>query len=406
MLLSIAWRNIWRNPVRSIVVMGAIAIGIWATIFMTGFATGMANGYVDNAIANVIAHLQIHNPAYLTDEEVQYALPKCMERTSEIEAMPEVEAISARTIANGMIASSKGARGIRIRGVVPEAEQKVSGINDKIVEGTYFTEKQRNPILISTALAEKLGLKLRSRLVLTFQDEQGEIISSAFRVNGIFKTSNKAFDEGIVFVLQTDLKNLVAPGVEDFSHEIAILLHQSDQTAAFQQKLKNQYPDWTVRSYGDISPELKMYESQIAYVSFIYLFIIMLALIFGIVNTMLMAVLERVRELGMLMAVGMNKFRVFFMIVFETCFLGLIGGPLGLGLGALTIAGLGHYGVNLSMFSESLRMYGMSELVYFEVDPVVYWQMPIGVAITALLASIYPAWKAVRLRPVEAIRKI
>ncbi len=405
MMLSFAWRNVWRNPVRSIVVIGAIGIGVWATIFMTGFATGMANGYVDNTVANIVAHLQIHQPEFLKDEEVQYALPRGIS-AHEIEDMPEVKAVSARTIANGMIASSKGARGIRIRGVIPEAEEKVSGIADKIVEGNYLLENQRNPVLISSALAEKLGLRLRSRLVLTFQDKSGEIISSAFRVSGIFKTSNKAFDESIAFVLQTDIAELIAPGEAGFAHEIAILVHQTDQLATFQQKLQNTFPNLAIRSYGEIAPELKMYESQIEYVSFIYLFIIMLALVFGIINTMLMAVLERVRELGMLMAVGMNKARIFLMIVWETCFLGLIGGPLGLALGGLTIAWLGQYGIRLSMFSESLRMYGMSEVVFFQVDPALYWQTPIGVVVTALLASIYPAWKATRLRPVEAIRKI
>ncbi len=406
MLASIAWRNIWRNPVRSLVVIAAIAIGVWAAMFMSGFATGMANGYINNTIAEVVSHLQAHNPQFLKDNEAQYTLTEGLERAEALASMPEVKALSARTIVNGMIASGKGARGIRIRGVDPGAEAAVSPIAGKIVEGDYLGAGQRNPILVSTALAEKLGVKLRSRLVLTFQDENKEIISAAFRVSGIFKSSNKLLDESIVYVNRTDINDLLKPGANHFAHELAILLHDPKQTSAFKTSLQNRFPDWTVRTYGEISPDLQLYESQINSVSLIYLVVIMLALVFGIINTMLMAVLERVRELGMLMAVGMNKLRVFLMIVLETCFLGLIGGPAGLALGAITIAWLKNHGINMSMFSESLRMYGMSEIVYFDVQPVIYWQVPLMVALTALVASLYPAWKAIRLRPVEAIRKI
>ncbi len=406
MLASIAWRNIWRNPVRSLVVVGAIAVGVWAAMFMTGFATGMAKGYIDNAIADMVSHLQAHDPGFLTDSEVQYTLPGGLDRAEAVAAMPEVKAVSARTIVNGMISSSKGARGIRIRGVEPDAEAQVASIAQQMAEGEYLDDAQRNPLLISAALAEKLGLKLRSRLVLTFQDKDGEIISAAFRVSGIFKTRNKQLDESTVFVNRKDINELLTPGADHFAHELAILLHDPKQIRTFQAGLQQKYPDWTVRHYGEISPDLQLYESQINSLSFIYLAVIMLALVFGIINTMLMAVLERVRELGMLMAVGMNKWRVFLMIVIETCCLGAVGGPAGLALGALTIGWLKNQGINLSMFSESLRMYGMSEVIYFDVHASVYWQVPVVVAFTALLASLYPAWKAVRLRPVEAIRKI
>ncbi len=406
MIAQIAWRNIWRNPVRSLVVIGAIAVGVWAAIFMSGFATGMAKGYINNAIVDMVSHMQAHHPGFLKDNEAQYALPEGMARAEEIAGMPEVKALSARIIVNGMVSSSKGARGIRIRGVEPEAEASVSAVNARITEGDYFSDEKRNPVLISEELAEKLGLKLRSRLVLTFQDVNGEIISAAFRVSGLFKTSNKQFDGSVIYVNRSDIAGLLAPGAEPFAHELAILLHDPEQVDALQSRLSALFPDWTIRNYGEISPDLQLYESQISSVSLIYLVVIMLALVFGIINTMLMAVLERVRELGMLMAIGMNKARVFLMIVLETCFLGLIGGPAGLVLGSITIAYLKTNGINLSAFSETLRMYGMAEVAYFEVDPVVYWQVPLMVAITALLSSLYPARKAIQLRPVEAIRKI
>jgi len=210
-----------------------------------------------------------------------------------------------------------------------------------------------------------------------------------------------------VYVKRKDL-NAILIGKKELlaAHEIALMLKNTDQIEQLEDHLAAIFPTVQVDTYRELSPDLRLYETQISNISLIYLGIIMLALVFGIINTMLMAVLERVRELGMLMAIGMNKAKVFFMIVFETLLLGLIGGPLGLFLGWMTNWYFSNYGINLSAFSQSLKEFGLSEQVFFELDRAVYIQVPVAVVITALLASIYPALKAIRLRPVDAIRKI
>jgi ABC-type antimicrobial peptide transport system permease subunit len=132
----------------------------------------------------------------------------------------------------------------------------------------------------------------------------------------------------------------------------------------------------------------------------------MIALIFGIINTMLMAVLERYRELGMLMAIGMNKWRVYMMIVIETIFLSLVGGPLGILLGMLTMNWLGIQGIDLSAYSEGLREYGYSNILYPYIENSTYIYVTIGVIITALLGALYPAYKAIKLNPTEALHTV
>jgi len=424
-----AWRNIWRNPTRSWIVIGAIAIGIWAALFMSGFAIGMVRSYVQNAIANIVSHIQIHHPAYDKDYDVKYVIPNAAEVVRRLEADSSVEAYSARTLVNGMIASSKTARGVQVKAVEPAQEASISKLDEKIVEGDYLGER-RNQLLMGRKLAKKLQVKERSKVVLTFQDFDGEITAAAFRIAGIFETGNDPFDEGHIFIRRSDLNRLLgapplsadrlsqdgegpaarltsdAPAEEPAIHEIAILLKDQQEVREVTDQLAGAWPGLLVQTYREVSPDLELYEGQIETVSIIYLTVIMLALIFGIINTMLMAVLERVRELGMLMAIGMNKVKVFFMIVLETVMLVAVGTPIGLLLGALTLRYLGSKGIDLSAFSDTMKMYGMSEVVYLEVDPVVYWQVAIAVAITAVLASVYPAYKAIRLRPVEAIRKL
>lgn len=407
MIPLLAWRNIWRNPTRSLVVILAIGLGIWAAMFMSGFATGMAQSYIDNAIADRISHLQIHHPDYGQDKDAQFTIAPDNQIYDFLEEQSTTAHFSPRTLVNGMIASSKASRGVQIVGIQPYAETSVTGLETKLIEGDYFGSDRKNQLLISKRIADKLDAKIRSRLVLTFQDINRNITSAAFRVAGIFESGNNAYDEANVFIRQADLQRLISTdSLQQPVHEIAIYLEDANQVIPLQKDLQKQFPGLSIENYREIAPDVQLYESMIGSVSMIYLFIIMLALVFGIINTMLMAVLERIKELGMLMAIGMNKVRVFFMIVLETVFLSLVGAPLGILLGWLSIAYVGKYGLDLSAFSSAMKMYGLSQVIYFEVDPGLYGQVAIAVTITAIIASIYPALKAIRLKPVEAIRKI
>jgi len=418
MILTLAWRNIWRNPTRSFVVIAAIALGIWAAMFMSGFATGMANSYVDNTIQNILSHVQVHVPEYQEEPNVDLFFTQPEELLASAKKQAAVRGASLRTLVNGMVASSHSSRGVEIRGVIPAQEASVTELEKKMITGSFFGESRKNQILLGKKMAKDLNVKERSKVILTFQDLEGNITAGAFRISGIFESGNTPFDESTVLVKRHDLNRLLLPtdstrfdslGVPAgglLAHELAIMLSQPNQLDTVQNQLKSAWPTLLIQNYRELSPDLRLYESQIQNISLIYLVIILLALIFGIINTMLMAVLERFRELGMLMAVGMNKLRVFTMIMLETLLVTLVGMPVGLLLGHLTIIYFGHQGIDLSAFSSSMQQYGLSEHLYFELEPVAYGQVAVGMLITAILASVYPAWKAIRLRPVEAIRKI
>jgi putative ABC transport system permease protein len=404
MIFKIAWRNVWRSRTRSGVVIGAIAIGVWSVIFLMSFSEGMIKSYIDNAIENEISHIQIHHPEYLKETEAKFTLPSPDDMVETIGQNDHIKAITSRSMTNGMLATSHGVRGLRIRGVDPEKEALVTHLDGKVIEGEYFPEGKRNPILISQTVAEKVQVKLRSKVVLTFQDLNGDITSGAFRVAGIYETENQGFDQSYVFCRKADLNRLL--GDANLAHEIAIILESNELADTTAAQLRQQYADLEVQTYKQISPEIELFNSQIQMSSYIFIFIFMLALIFGIVNTMLMAVLERIKELGMLMAIGMNKVRVFFMIVLETLILGIVGAPIGILIGWGTLSYFSERGMDLSAWSEGMREFGMSEVVYPSLSHNLYLELTIAVLITALIASLYPALKAIRLRPVEALHRI
>lgn len=404
MILKIAWLNIWRSPLRSFVVLGSVMIGVWALISLLSFSFGMVKSYVNNAIRIQTSHIQIHHPAFKEDQEVKYFLENPADQLATTRQIGYVQAATSRTVVNGMLATSRGTRGVAIRAVMPESEMEVSRFAEKITEGEYFDPDKKDQILISERLAKKLKLELRKKVVLQFQDLQGQIVAGAFRIVGLFNTENAPFDEANVFAMQSDVNRLL--GNDSIAHEIAIFLNDPKDLDAAQAVLKTAFPNQLVENYREISPDINLYESQIGISATIFIVIFMLALIFGIINTMLMAVLERTRELGMLMSIGMNKLKVFGMVVFETILLGFIGAPLGLMLGWLTVLYFKDVGLDLSAFSRGMEQFGMSTIIYPDLNTGIYVQLGLSVIITAVLASIYPAFKAISLRPVEAIRKI
>ena len=424
-VFKIAWRNIWRNKLRTAVILTAIIIGVWSVIFMTSFTNGMVSSYLDNAVQNETSHIQLHHPAYLKDKEIKYFINDVDQVSAQLKAKEGIKSISVRSITNAMLSTSKGARGIKVKGIDPVLENEVTAIASKLKEGAYFDDEKRNPILVSERLAKKLKVKLRSKVILTFQDLTGELAQASFRIIGIFNTGSAVVDEGNVFVRRTDLNRLMGnPNVNispndgeattvnldnedsNIAHEFAIMLHDNKEVDNIATSLSAQFPNLNVETFRELAPELEMYETSMSLTGIIVMTIFMLALIFGIINTMLMAVLERFKELGMLMAVGMSKQKVFSMIVLETLLLGLIAAPIGLLLGYLTVSILGSTGIDLSSYGKGIEEFGMSTMVYPLMNGELYWQLALGVFITALLGSLYPAWKAIKLKPIEAIRKI
>lgn len=404
MLYNIAWRNIWRNRTRSIVVIGAIILGVWALIFIMGWMNGTINMFINGIITNQTSHIQIHDAEYLKERKSENIINNSTKLITDLQRTEGIKAVVPRVVINGMATSPRAAKGVLIRGIDPQGEADVTKLNEQVKEGDYFNDDNKNQILIGKKLAEKLKIKVGKKITLQFQDMEGELTGQAYRIVGLYQSGNNQLDERIVFVnkkaLAKALKN------EDKIHEIALLVNDFDNTHALAANLQKVHSDVKVQAYDEVAPSLKLFKQQISMSSTIITGIVMIALIFGILNTMLMAVLERVKELGVLMAIGMNKAKIFGMVVLETLMLSLIGLPIGVVLGYLTITFLSRNGIDLSAYEDSLAEFGMSSIVYPELDSSYYVTIAIAVFVTALLASIYPARKATKLRPIEAINKI
>jgi len=404
MILKLSWKNIWRSKLRSLVVIGSIIMGIWAMIFGNGFMNGFIVSYMANTINHDISHIQVHNPEFKKDQEVQFSVTDGNLKAENMRSWEGVKGATTRTLVTGMISSPRKASGVQIRGIDIGNEAVVTRLDSLIGEGTYFEGIKRNPVVIGRKLAENLQVSEKSKVVLTFNDANGTLTQVSGRVVGIIKSASLSLSEGYVFMRQEDLSRQL--GNEGGVHEIAVLLEPQIDPVSIVSRYNNEYEGDLVETWEEIAPQLAYMQDIYGSMLYVLMGIILTALVFGIINTMLMAVLERMKELGMLMAVGMTKIRVFLMIMIETIYLGVVGAPLGLLLGWATISYLNHDGVDLSAYSEGLEAFGYDSILYPYVADEVYLIVTIGVFITAFVGAIYPALKAIRLKPVEALHKI
>lgn len=402
MLTGIAWRNIWRNRTRSLILLAAIATGLFGGLISSSIGFGMGEQMIQSAIMTRLSHIQIHNPEFSVERDIHFFIPDAAQKVKQIEKNKEVAAVSERVTVNGMVSSATSASGVQVLGIDPQKESAITSIDQSITRGRYFDTSLTYPVVIGEKLARTLNVELGSRIVLTFQNISGDLTGGAFRIAGIFRTVSTEFDNSNVFVKESDLWELLE--TDTLYTEIAVLLNRGASLDSVAQNLRSVMPDMRVQTWRNLAPELSYIEETTSVSLFIFMIVILLALTFGIINSMLMAVLERRRELGMLMAVGMPGKLIFLMIVLETVFLTLTGALAGLLLTVISLAVLSRTGINLSYFAEGLSEFGIAEVLYPYLPGFMYTAVTLLVIITAIIAALFPAARALRLRPAVVLR--
>jgi len=472
MIWSIAWKNIWRNKKRSLVVIVAVALGIIAGVFIIGFVEGWSKQRLDDAVYNEVSHIQIHNNEYLKNEETSLTIIDPGRISAILDTLGEVKSYVVRTKIIALAGTSWANTGVIIYGIDPGREKQVTRIHEKIVSGggRYLDPAGIGNILISDKTAELLKIKqyivtdsvieklrkdavpapvlekleamknirfrspadfreslgselarkeydeygntissealeyrLRNKIQLTLSDREGNPVHAIFRVCGIYKTTNTGFDQMAVFVNAGELAELYGDE-KILVHEVAVLLNNIDDAGKVRDRLIPLAEENSVRTWKELAPDAAFMNDFMVIYYFIFIGIIMLALAFGIINTMLMSVLERTKELGMLMAIGMNRRRVFTMIMLETVFLTAVGAAAGILLGWAVTGFFGRTGIHMAGWGEGFEAIGFAATVYPIVTPEFIVFTAVMVVVTAILSSLWPARKALRLIPVEALR--
>ncbi len=406
-IIKIAWRNVWRNKLRSGVVLTSVVLGIWAGLFVLAISFGMLEQQKRGMLESQLSHIQIHTNNYLEDVKLnhQFSDSQLTQIETVLSKNKDIVNYSKRSISEGTGTTAHGFSNLKIIGVTPEIEKQVTSIHSRLIKGTYFTKYKNRPVLIGRQLAEELHLEVGKTMNISFQDKDRNFIEAGFKVEAIFGTPSQSFDKSNVFIKTEDFTNLIA-SQNPYIHEYAININELDQSTEVSNLITNEIKDATAQNWAIIAPELSFMNETSEASLMVILVIIVFALTFGIVNTMLMAILERKRELGMMLCVGMNKQKVFLMIVMETLFLALAAAPIGLLTSWGSITYFGKVGINLDSVGDALYKAGYDSMVFPEVASSAYLNITVMIIIASLIASIIPARKALKYNPAEAVRAV
>jgi ABC-type lipoprotein release transport system permease subunit len=404
MFFQLGWRNIWRNRRRTLVILTAVIIGVWSMIFLGALMRGMADQFVSNGIKTLTGHIQVHHPGYRDDPVVENSMPD----PSVVEAaltkrLPPDAQWAHRVKVDAVVSNARHSTGVTMVGIDPPREAAISFIGGAITEGRYLEDDDPYGIMVGQALADKFETKLERKLVLMTQDTEGEIASRAFRIIGIYRAEIEATEKQFVFVTMSAAQEMLK--LHNGISEIAILLPVHEAADKVAGALRTELPaaEYEVNTWQEILPMvtaiLKIYDFFI----YIWFLVVFIAMGFGIVNTALMAVFERIREFGLLKALGMKPRWIIQEVIIESIYLLILGIIIGNAAGFLSVLALSANGIDLSALAAGTEYWGMSRVIY----PAILGQDVIVanlvVFILGLVVSLYPAVKAARFTPVEAL---
>jgi len=404
MLLKISWRNIWRQKKRSLIVMSSIVVGTAAVLMMDSFSMGFVYQQLNNQISSHVGHFQINSKGYNANKVIKNRIKHPSEIEKKLKKLNFVQAYSRRVLAFGMLSSAEGSTGITMVGIDADNEAKITSIKSQIIKGQYIGNNPRD-IIISSAVAKKLNVDIDGKIVMMAASTSGKVQSELFRVKGIFKTNNSSFDKTHIFIPIHTAQKLLNIG-QDIT-QFVVLTDNLDKIDLYKNKLNQVIDDkYEVLSYKDILPLLVFYiELSIEMMALMYV-IIGIAILFGIINTMLMSVFERIQEFGVLMSIGMKSRQIFIMVIQEAFILGVLGTIAGFIVGYVIYLYFAVNGMDLSAFSDSLVSFGVGSVIYPKIDVNVMYRALFIIPLTTVVGAVYPALKAIRLQPTDAMRYI
>ena len=407
MILKIAWRNIWRNLRRSIITLGAITFGLASVIIFFGITDGFHVQMIDYMVKTSSGHVVVHKEGYNDDPKVTNSMDDTTPIINKIKTMAEVTAYSERIEVSGLASTPENSVGVLIRGINPDDETKITEIKKRIIEGSYLDSSDPMGILIGRKMKKKLDAELGSKLVLMVQAIDGSIGAELFRVKGVFRMGSAVLDSSFVLINTEGARNLTS--LTSGSNAIAMLVEGETNIPIVTATLKESFEptDHEILTWREVMPELEEMIEMDDIFMYLMLIIIMTVVSLGILNTMLMSIMERTREFGVMMALGTKPGQIVHLVMAEAGFLAFIGTVLGITLGITVNALLSINGIDFSEYSDAFEFVGMvTPIVYPETEMRNIVASGLIVFVTTVIVSIYPSVKASRQKPVEAIRHI
>ena len=407
---KMAWRNIWRNPRRTIITVCAIAFASLLLVFMLSFQFGSYETMINTSVKIQTGHLQVQAEEYQEKKNIRQVVPNPTAVAAILDKTPNVEAYSFRCQTFSLISSEKRTYGVAVTGIDPAGEAKVSRLKSLVGEGSFLSENDTNQALIGKLLARNLRVDLGDELTVLGQGRDGSIAATVVQVKGIFSSGISEFDRIAVHIPLQLFQEVYS--MQGAVHKIIVIADALRNIAAIKNAIlaglsspelnkKLRVLDW-----DELMPGLRQSIEMDLVSGLIFYLLLVLVVAFSILNTFLMAIFERTREFGVLMAIGTTPGRLTKVLLLESMTLTAIGIAAGIIIGCLITLYFQTYGIDISGASELLNQFGITGRIYPKLSVLSAISGPLAVWVITFFAALYPALKVRRLQPVEAMRTV
>ncbi|HLT35441.1 MAG TPA: FtsX-like permease family protein [Enhygromyxa sp.] len=413
-LPTLAWRNIWRNRRRTLITLFSIAFGTLLATLMTGIGDSSYAEMIDHAARLGGGHVIVQHRGYVELPSLDKTVRAEPELLDAIRAEPEVRAVVPRVVGGVMLATSTNNVGAAVIGIDPGVEDRTTlGLVDSLAEGEMFASADDEGIILGKTLAENLDVTLGKKVVYTVTDKSGEITNGLARVSGILETGAVEIDAGMALLPIGALRGVLGYEPDEVT-QLAVFVDDHRVSEGLANHLAEQLGDrlgehGAVLPWFTASPDLAGFVTMKVTGTLIFEIIVTVLIAAGIFNTLFVSVMERMRELGILAAIGFSSRQLFGLVIWESLWLGLCGIVAGVLLTAWP-----YYYFSTTGFDTSVTMGNdgsaqvsgvtMSQVLYVELYPDHAAYIALAVVVATLAAGLYPAYKAGRVSPVEAIR--
>jgi len=415
LVLRLAWRNLWRHKRRSWLTIGAMAFCNTLLIYMTTLQFGTYDMMINNTVSGFSGYAQIQHQGYLDTPKMRLAVPEVQELAQAVRDARPASRASARASALVLLSSERRSLGVSVIGVQPETEAGVSSLPGLVREGRYLQGSDAPEIVIGSMMARNLKVSVGDELTLLGSGLDGSFAAGIVNVIGIFNTGIPELDRNVAEIPLNYFQETFS--MERHGHGVVISVDSLEETesarASAEQAISNfpsgtgssdKYAELVAMDWDTINPGvMQSIQSDLGSAWFIY-FILIILVAFSVLNTQLMSVMERTREFGVILSLGVKPVKLARLVVLETGLIALIGLVLGLIAGGALALYFNRYGLWFEGLEEFAAMYNITDRIYPKISVLTMSLGPVIVSIFCLIASFYPAMRLFRLEPIEAMR--
>ena len=407
---KMAWRNIWRNPRRTVLTICAITFASLLLVFMLSFQFGSYETMINTSVKISTGHLQIQAEKYQEKKSIRYVIPDPQKVAGIVNTIPEVAAYTFRGQAFALISSKNRSYGVVVTGIDPPGEANVSRIKKLVREGNFLSATDVNQAVVGKLLAKNLRVKIGDELTLLGQGRDGSIAATVLQVKGIFSSGIDEFDRSAIQIPLSTFQEIFT--MDEAVHEIVVIGRALSDVSGIKAQLQEALPALNSRKslktldWQEIMPGLRQAIEMDLVSGLIFYGLLIIVVAFSILNTFLMAIFERTKEFGVMMAIGTSPRRLTKVLLIESMTMTMIGIIAGIVLGIALTYYFQVYGIDFSGGSELLSQFGITGRMYPKLSILSVSIGPFMVLFFTFFAALYPALKVRRLRPVEAMTAI